>query len=159
MENLSKIFSVVPDPRAANVSHDLAELRMIALAAVLCGAKSCAEIAIFGRLREQDLREILPLKHGIPSHDTFCRVFRRLDPQAFEQAFQQFMAAFAEAMGGEKIIAVDGKALRRADRQGQGPRAARHGDGVGRRNVHGSRGLRSRKRERSPSRDGSFESD
>ena len=119
MENLSRIFSVVPDPRAANVRHDLVELMFIALAAVLCGAKSCAEMAIFGRLRERDLREILPLKHGIPSHDTFCHVFRRLDPKVFEEAFQKFMAAFAEAMGGEKIVAVDGKALRRAYDKGK----------------------------------------
>jgi predicted transposase YbfD/YdcC len=76
-------------------------------------------MAIFGRLRERDLREILLLKHGIPSHDTFCQVFRRIDPKAFEAAFQKFMAAFAEAMGGEKIIAVDGKALRRAFETGK----------------------------------------
>ena len=119
MENLSRIFGVVPDPRAANVSHELVELMFIALAAVLCGAKSCAEMAIFGRLRERDLKEILPLKHGVPSHDTFCQVFRRLDPHAFEGAFQTFMAAFAEGMGGEKIIAVDGKALRRAYEKGK----------------------------------------
>lgn len=94
-------------------------MMFIALAAVLCGAKSCAEMAIFGRLREKDLKEILPLKHGIPSHDTFCQVFRRLDPKAFEAAFQNFMSAFAEAMGGEKMIAIDGKALRRAYDKGK----------------------------------------
>jgi hypothetical protein len=102
MENLTNIFGVVPDPRAANARHDLVEMMFIALAAVLCGAKSCAEMAIFGRLRERDLREILKLEHGIPSHDTFSQVFRRLNPTAFEEAFQKFMAAFAEAMGGEK---------------------------------------------------------
>jgi len=119
MENLTSFFSIVPDPRAANARHDLMELLFVALAAVLCGAKSCAEMSFYGRLHEKDLREILVLKNGIPSHDTFSKVFRWLDPKAFEQAFQEFMAAFAEAMGGEKVIAIDGKAIKRAFEKGK----------------------------------------
>lgn len=119
MENISGFFKLVPDPRAANARHDLTEILVIALVSALCGAKSCAEMAIFGRLREKMLRELLVLKHGIPSHDTFCLIFRRLNPVAFEEAFQKFMVAFAEAMGGEKLIAIDGKALRRAFEKGK----------------------------------------
>ena len=119
MENITGFFRLVPDPRAANARHDLMELLFIALVSVLCGAKSCAEMAILGRLREKTLRELLVLKHGVPSHDTFSQVFRHLDPKAFEEAFRKFMAAFAEALGGEKVIAIDGKALRRSFEKGK----------------------------------------
>jgi predicted transposase YbfD/YdcC len=119
MENVAGFFRLVPDPRATNVRHDLTEILFIALASVLCGAKSCAGMALFGRLREKMLREILVLKHGVPSHDTFSFVFRRLEPKAFEQAFQKFMAAFVEAVGGEKVIAIDGKILKRAFEKGR----------------------------------------
>lgn len=119
MENIRTLFSVLPDPRAKNARHDLSELLFIALAAALSGAKSCAEMALFGELHTKVLQEILVLKHGTPSHDTFSKVFRWLDPQAFEASFRHFMAAFAQALGGEKIISVDGKALRRAYEKGK----------------------------------------
>lgn len=119
MENLKTFFCIIPDPRAANARHDLVELIFIALAAVLCGAKSCAEMALFGKLHQKDLRAFLKLEHGVPSHDTFSKVFRWLDPKAFEEAFRKFMAAFAEELGGAKTIAIDGKALRRAFDKGR----------------------------------------
>lgn len=119
MENLKALFSIIPDPRAANARYDLAEMLFIALAATLCGARSCAEMALFGKLHQKDLREFLKLEHGVPSHDTFSKVFRYLDPKAFEEVFRKFMAAFAEALGGEKSIAIDGKALRRAFDKGR----------------------------------------
>lgn len=119
MENLTSYFSIVPDPRAANARHDLMELLIVALVAVLCGAKSCAEMALYGHLHEKDLREFLKLEHGIPSHDTFSKVFRWLDPRAFEEAFLKFMAAFSAAMGEKKAIAIDGKAIRRACEKGK----------------------------------------
>jgi predicted transposase YbfD/YdcC len=92
----------------------------IALAAVLCGAESCADMAEFGRSKEGLLRLVLDLEHGIPSHDTFSRVFRLIEPAAFERAFRRFMAAFAKAHKLELsgVVAIDGKALRRAYERG-----------------------------------------
>ena len=99
MEEFHVIFSDLPDPRDCTSQHDLTELLVIALAASLCGAQNCSEMAEFGVAKEALLRRFLTLKHGIPSHDTFNRVFRLLDPQAFAEAFQRFMAAFAAAAG------------------------------------------------------------
>lgn len=120
MQKFKKAFRRLPDPRAANAKHPLLELLVISLAAVVCGAASCAEIAEFGRSKEELLRLFLCLEHGIPSHDTFSRVFRLLEPQAFERAFRRFMAAFAKANGVKLggVVAVDGKALRGAYERG-----------------------------------------
>ena len=73
-------------------------------------------MALFGRAKEPLLREFLALPHGIPSHDTFSRVFRFLDPAAFEMAFRRFTAAFAERLSGRTglagtVVAIDGKSL------------------------------------------------
>jgi predicted transposase YbfD/YdcC len=78
-------------------------------------------MALFGCAKEGLLRQFLPLQHGIPSHDTFSRVFRHLDPQAFEEVFRRFMAAFAKANGIKLagVVAVDGKALRGAYERGK----------------------------------------
>ena len=84
MRKFRRIFRRVADPRAANAQHDLLELLLIALAATLCGAEGCSDMADFGGAKEGVLRLFLRLEHGIPSHDTFSRVFRLLDPQAFE---------------------------------------------------------------------------
>jgi predicted transposase YbfD/YdcC len=107
----------LPDPRAGNARHDLTEILVIALAAVLCGAEGCADMADFGEAKEGLLRQFLRLEHGIPSHDTFSRVFRILDPAAFEAAFREFMAAFAEQIKG--VVSIDGKALRGAFERGR----------------------------------------
>lgn len=112
-------FGELPDPRAENARHDLVEILFIALAALLCGAEGCADMADFGRAKEGLLRRVLRLSHGIPSHDTFSRVFRVLDPTAFEAAFRRFMAAFAKAATIRGVVAVDGKALRGAFARGQ----------------------------------------
>lgn len=120
MGNLRKIFRRLPDPRAANARHDLLEVLVIALAAVLCGAESCSDMAEFGQAKEGLLRLFLRLEHGIPSHDTFSRVFRLLKPEAFEFAFRRFMGAFAKANGLNLtgVVAIDGKALRGAYERG-----------------------------------------
>src|SRR3989440_8490931 len=120
MGKFRKLFRQLPDPRAANARHDLLEVLFIALAAVLCGAESCSDMADFGQSKEGLLRLFLRLEHGVPSHDTFSRVFRLLKPQAFEFAFRQFMAGFAKA-NGLKLTgggAIDGKALRGAYERG-----------------------------------------
>lgn len=116
MQKFKKAFRRLPDPRADNARHDLLEVLFIALAATVCGAESCSDMADFGQSKEELLRLFLRLEHGIPSHDTFSRVFRLLKPQAFELAFRRFMAAFAKANGIKLtgVVAVDGKALRGA---------------------------------------------
>lgn len=117
MEAFREYFASVPDPRAANARHPLAEVLFIALAAVLCGAESCADMALFGRSKEGALRQVLQLKYGIPSHDTFSRVFRLLDPQAFEAVFRRFTLALGRHLGG--VVAIDGKAVRGAYARGK----------------------------------------
>src|ERR1700736_6958790 len=120
MGKFKKIFRRLADPRADNARDELLEVVFMALAAVLCGAESCSDMAEFGRSKEEFLRLFLRLEHGIPSHDTFSRVFRLLKPQAFERAFRRFMAAFAKAnrIKLTGVVAVDGKALRGAYERG-----------------------------------------
>jgi predicted transposase YbfD/YdcC len=117
MEDFRACFSDLPDPRAANARHDLLEVLFIALAALLCGAQGCSDMAEFGEAKESFLRGLLRLEHGIPSHDTFSRVFRLLDPQAFEAGFRHFAAAFAASLAG--VVAIDGKAVRGAFERGR----------------------------------------
>src|SRR6476646_1292658 len=121
MEKFKKAFRRLPDPRADNARHDLLEVLFIALAATLCGAEGPSDMATFGHSKEGLLRLVLQLQHGVPSHDTFSRVFRLLDPKAFEAAFRRFMAGFAKANGLELrgVVAVDGKALRGAFERGR----------------------------------------
>ena len=120
MRRFTKTFGRLPDPRAANARHDLLEVLVIALAATLCGAESCSDMADFGEAKEELLRLFLRLEHGVPSHDTFSRVFRLIEPEAFEKTFRCFMAAFAKANGLKLsgVVAVDGKALRGAYERG-----------------------------------------
>jgi len=117
MDRFHEHFGLVPDPRAENAKHDLVEILFIAFLAVLCGATNCSEMAEFGLAKEALLRQILTLKHGIPSHDTFTRVFRMLDPTRFEEAFRRFTLDFVASVKG--VVAIDGKALRRAYERGQ----------------------------------------
>src|SRR5215471_1008048 len=121
MRKFKKVFRDLPDPRAANAQHDLLEILVIALAAVLCGAKGPTDMELFGRSKEKLLRQFLRLEHGVPSHDTFGRALRALDPNAFEQGFREFMAAFARANGIKLtgVVAIDGKAVRGAYERGK----------------------------------------
>lgn len=116
MESFSDCFGEVDDPRARNARHDLLELMFVALAATLCGAEGCTDMAQFARSKLSLLREVVKLEHGPPSHDTFSRVFRLVAPEPFEAAFARFTAAFAGALKG--VVAIDGKALRGAYQRG-----------------------------------------
>jgi predicted transposase YbfD/YdcC len=121
MGKLKSYFRKLRDPRAANASYDLLEILVIALAATLCGAKGPTDMADFGRRKIALLRQFLRLEKGIPSHDTFCDVFRALDPRGFEQVFRRFMTEFArfhrlELSG---VVAIDGKSLRGAYERGK----------------------------------------
>jgi len=111
------VFSGVPDPRAGNARHDLVEVLFVALSALLCGAEDCTDMAIFAQAKLDLLRQVVALRHGAPSHDTFSRVFRLLDPEAFEAAFARFTRAFAGALQG--VVAIDGKAVRGAYERGR----------------------------------------
>ena len=117
MDEFSACFGEVDDPRAGNARHNLLELIFVALAAVLCGAEDCTDMAEFARAKLSLLRQVVDLAHGPPSHDTFSRVFRLLDPEPFEAAFARFTAAFAGALEG--VVAIDGKALRGAYERGR----------------------------------------
>jgi predicted transposase YbfD/YdcC len=110
-------FGDVPDPRAENARHDLLEVMFVALAAVLCGAEDCTDMAEFASVKLELLRQVVKLEHGAPSHDTFSRVFRRLEPEPFEAAFAKFTLAFAKSLKG--VVAIDGKALRGAYDRGR----------------------------------------
>lgn len=116
MEGFAECFEDLEDPRTGNAGrHDLLEMLMIALCTVLSGGQTAVDMAIFGREKEPFLRDFLELEHGPPSHDTFSRVFRLLDPEQFGACFQRFMARFAEACQG--VIAIDGN---RGKRPGMG---------------------------------------
>jgi|SRR5579864_317640 len=116
MQGFAAQFGDVPDPRARNARHDFLEVIFVALAAVLCGAEDCTDMALFAASKLELLRQILKLEHGPPSHDTFSRVFRLIAPEPFEAAFAKFASAFAGALKG--VVAIDGKALRGAYERG-----------------------------------------
>ena len=113
MEEFAACWEGVEDPRTGNAAlHEFHELLMIALCAVLCGGQGAVDMALFARAKEPFLRGFLKLANGLPSHDTFSRLFRQLDPAQFGAAFQRFMAGFCEQVEG--VVAIDGKVLRRS---------------------------------------------
>jgi predicted transposase YbfD/YdcC len=112
MQSFGDCFTELKDPRGPNAKrHDLPEILMIALCAVLAGGQTAVDMAVFAEAKQEFLGSFLQLKNGVPSHDTFSRVFRQLDPDQFRACFQRFMARFSEACTG--VIAIDGKVLRR----------------------------------------------
>jgi predicted transposase YbfD/YdcC len=114
-----ELFAEVPDPRWRNVRHGLGDVLFIALAAVLCGAETCSDMADFARSREGMLRQVLKLEHGPPSHDTFSRVFRLIDPKGFASVFHRFAEGFAAQAKIEGVVSFDGKSLKRCYERGK----------------------------------------
>jgi predicted transposase YbfD/YdcC len=113
LDRFASCFENLEDPRSGNAAlHDFHTLLIIALCAVLCGGQGAVDMALFARAKEPFPREFLDLKNGPPSHDTFSRLFRHLDPDQFRTAFQRFMTAFSQTCPG--VIAIDGKVLRRS---------------------------------------------
>jgi predicted transposase YbfD/YdcC len=110
-EGLLRFFRDLHDHRAANAWHRLEDLLAIAILAVLCGAEGWAAVEAWGRGNIEWLSTFLELPHGIPSHDTFDRLFARLDPLAFEACFTTWTGALVKN-GGGLFVAVDGKTLR-----------------------------------------------
>jgi predicted transposase YbfD/YdcC len=110
---LLRFFEDLPDPRGRNKLHKLTDMLVIAICAVICGADGWEDVALFGRAKQKWFRTFLELPWGIPSHDTFGRVFARLNPDAFEACFVAWIASLAETTDG-RLIAIDGKAIRRS---------------------------------------------
>lgn len=113
MSFLISVLKDLPDPRTGNAQrHDLLTILTIAVVASVCGCESCVEFADFAEDREELFAEFLDLANGLPSHDTFSRLFRLLDPEALGQAFGRFL----EGLGadGAGVLAIDGKTLRRS---------------------------------------------
>ena len=99
--------------RARNaMRHDLAEVVTISLVASVCGAKSCVNFADFARDRAALLRDFLRLETGLPSHDTFSRLLRLLDPTAFGACFGRFLDGLGQ--DGKGVVAIDDETLRRS---------------------------------------------
>jgi predicted transposase YbfD/YdcC len=109
-----RFFADMEDPRSnQGKRHRLLDMIVIAITAVICNADGWEDVELFGRCKQKWFRTFLDLSHGIPSHDTFGRVFGRLDPTAFECRFRQWMAHLGRTSKG-RLIAVDGKTLRRS---------------------------------------------
>jgi predicted transposase YbfD/YdcC len=116
-------FHDLDDPRVSPATrHQLLDIVAIALCAVVCGADTWVEVAAFGQAKRAWLRSFLALPHGIPSHDTFGRVFAALDPAQFERGFRSWVAAVAAVSTGA-VVAIDGKTLRRSHDRTQGKEA------------------------------------
>jgi predicted transposase YbfD/YdcC len=127
--SISEHFATVTDPRAERGrEHRLLDILTITLCAVICGADDWVAVATYGETKEAWLRTFLALPNGIPSHDTFGRVFRLLDPDELRRCFLAWVravvgeaAAGAESGGlGQQIVAIDGKTLRRSHDRGAG---------------------------------------
>ena len=105
---LTEAFSGVVDPRTGPARrHDLTEIILMALCAVLCGADTWVDVAEWAEDNEAWLKRYLVLEHGTPSHDTFGRVFRLLDAKVFEACFRDWISGLAGVVAG--VVAIDGK--------------------------------------------------
>lgn len=120
--DLASHFTEIEDPRVERTKrHKLLDIIVIAICGMICGAQGWVEIEEFGKEKEEWLKSILDLPHGIPSHDTFGRVFARLDPVKFEDGFFQWVQSLSETIAG--VIAIDGKTLRRTHDDAHGKKA------------------------------------
>jgi predicted transposase YbfD/YdcC len=125
LETLIAAFETVEDPRCEwKVEHRLLDILVIAVCAVLGEAESFEAIALYGRCKQPWLEGFLALPNGIPSHDTFRRVFMLIDPDAFERSFLGWVrTVFRPAEGAPRQVAIDGKTVRRSFdlRKGRSP--------------------------------------
>ena len=120
--DLESLFAQVEDPRMERTKlHRLRDIIILAICGVVCGAEGWAEIEEFGKAKEAWFTELLNLPNGIPSHDTFGRVFALIDPKQFEASFFQWVQGISTTIKG--VIAIDGKTLRRSHNQAAGKKA------------------------------------
>jgi predicted transposase YbfD/YdcC len=119
MDSPLKYFAELRDPRVERTrEHLLQEILLIAIAAILSGANGWNEIEDYARSKRDWFQSFLVLPGGIPSHDTFNRVFSALDPEELEQSFVAWVSALARLTAGE-VVAIDGKALRGTQEAGK----------------------------------------
>jgi predicted transposase YbfD/YdcC len=119
--SIKRHFRKLKDPRRRHRRrHLLLDILVIAICGVVSGCNSWSQIAAFGRKRHAWLKRFLSLPEGIPSHDTFERIFERLDPVVFQNCFREWMLALAGAVGTQQI-AIDGKTVRRSGTADLGP--------------------------------------
>ena len=110
--SIKKHFGKIKDPRVDRTKrHLLLDIILIAICGIISGADSWVDIEMYGKSKEEWLKTFLPLPKGIPSHDTFGRVFAALNPEEFEKSFLEWVKAINELTQGQ-VIAIDGKQLR-----------------------------------------------
>jgi predicted transposase YbfD/YdcC len=121
--SLAKHFEGLSDPRTGNAkAHIFLEILIIAICAVICGADGWSDVELFGKHKKAWLKTFLELPKGIPSHDTFGRVFAKIKPEEFQKHFIEWVQAIEKLTAGQ-VIAVDGKKLRRSYDQTAGKAA------------------------------------
>lgn len=117
--SLETHFQNLTDPRAEHsIDHLLIDIVMITICAVICGANNWVEIENYGYDKKEWLQQFLELPHGIPSHDTFMRLFARLKPEQLQECFLNWIKTVSQITKGQ-VIAIDGKSLRSALERGQ----------------------------------------
>ncbi len=101
LRDLERIFAQVEDPRMERTKlHRLRDIIILAICGVICGAEGWVEIEEFAKAKEAFFTELLDLSNGIPSHDTFGRVFARIDPKQFEASFVQWVQGISKTVKG-----------------------------------------------------------
>ncbi len=121
--SLSQHFKGLKDPRLNRKKrHELHDILVITICGVICGAEGWTEVAEFGQAKAGWLKTFLKLPNGIPSHDTFSRVFSLLDSRQVQACFAAWVGELARIYPGE-VVAIDGKTLRRSGDRGSGKAA------------------------------------
>jgi predicted transposase YbfD/YdcC len=111
-EGIINIFRKIEDPRKGNaICHDLTETLIIAILAIICGAKTFTEMELFGKERKEWLNKFLKLESGIPSHDTFGDIFSALNPEVITESFIEWVETIRQKISGE-VVAIDGKTIK-----------------------------------------------
>lgn len=122
LRDLETLFAKVEDPRIERTKrHRLRDIIILAICGTICGAEGWVEIEEFGKAKQAWFTELLDLPNGIPSHDTFGRVFASIDPKQFEASFVQWVEGISQKVKG--VVAIDGKTLRRSHDQAAGKKA------------------------------------
>lgn len=122
IRSLEEHFSNVTDPRGPNVTHQLFDIIAIAILGTICGADGWVEIEQFGHQKLNWLSQYLFLPKGIPSHDTFGRIFSLIDPEEFQASFMKWVKALRKVTQGQ-VIGIDGKQMRGSHARSKGKRA------------------------------------
>ncbi len=121
---IAEAFAGLEDPRREHGQlHQLLDIIIIAICAVISGAETWVDIVDFSEDKEERLKGFLELSNGIASHDTFARVFQLLDPQQVQQRYQDWIRSIKPVLTEEDIVAIDGKTMRRSHDRGQGKSA------------------------------------